>query len=185
MIPYNKEHTNIVNTETITLFNGDVNETIIRRPNIIYWDTMLAKREKKSQVWKYIVAGIVLVAGVVAGIFTAGAGTAAGIATAASILSGVSVAAVGAGAISIVLSGIRADEMFELYAEEYDKGIRRTMQDAITNNFFGILNNSNEGYVGDSNAAYPEDQIIYYMNIVNNLSIMSTVKAGLSPKKDF
>lgn len=187
MIPYNKEHTNIVNTETITLFNGDVNETIIRRPNIIYWDTKLAEREKKSQVWKYIVAGIVVVAGVVAGIFTGGAATAAGIATAASILSGVSVAAaVGAGAISIVLSGIRADEMFRLYTEEYDKGIRRTMQDAITNNFFGILNNSNEGYVGDSNAAYPEeDQIIYYMNIVNNLSIMSTVKAGLSPKKDF
>ena len=187
MIPYNKEHTNIVNTETITLFNGDVNETIIRRPNIIYWDTMLAEREKKSQVWKYIVAGIVAVAGVVAGIFTGGAGAAAGISTAAAILSGVSVAAaVGAGAISIVLSGVRADEMFRLYTEEYDKGIRRTMQDAITNNFFGILNNSNEGYVGDSNAAYPvEDQIIYYMNIVNNLSIMSTVKAGLSPKKDF
>ena len=187
MIPYNKEHTNIVNTETITLFNGDVNETIIRRPNIIYWDTTLADREKKSQVWKYIVAGIVAVAGVVAGIFTAGAGTAAGVAGASAILSGISVAAaVGAGAVSIVLSGIRADEMFRLYAEEYDKGIRRTMQDAITNNFFGILNNSNEGYVGGSNVAYPaEDQIIYYMNIVNNLSIMSTVKAGLSPKKDF
>ena len=187
MIPYNKEHTNIVNTETITLFNGDVNETIIRRPNIIYWDTTLAEREKKSQVWKYIVAGIVAVAGVVAGIFTAGAGTAAGVAGASAILSGISVAAaVGAGAVSIVLSGIRADEMFRLYAEEYDKGIRRTMQDAITNNFFGILNNSNEGYVGGSNVAYPaEDQIIYYMNIVNNLSIMSTVKAGLSPKKDF
>ena len=187
MIPYNKEHTNIVNTETITLFNGDVNETIIRRPNIIYWDTTLAKREKKSQVWKYIVAGIVAVAGVVAGIFTAGAGTAAGVAGASAILSGISVAAaVGAGAVSIVLSGIRADEMFRLYAEEYDKGIRRTMQDAITNNFFGILNNSNEGYVGSSRVAYPaEDQIIYYMNIVNNLNIMSTVKAGLSPKKDF
>ena len=187
MIPYNKEHTNIANTETITLFNGDINETIIRRPNIIYWDTTLAKREKKSQVWKYIVAGIVAVAGVVAGIFTAGAGTAAGVAGASAILSGISVAAaVGAGAVSIVLSGIRADEMFRLYAEEYDKGIRRTMQDAITNNFFGILNNSNEGYVGGSNVAYPaEDQIIYYMNIVNNLSIMSTVKAGLSPKKDF
>ena len=187
MIPYNKEHTNIVNTETITLFNGDINETIIRRPNIIYWDTTLAKREKKSQVWKYIVAGIVAVAGVVAGIFTAGAGAAAGISAAAAILSGISVgAAVGVGAVSIVLSGIRADEMFRLYAEEYDKGIRRTMQDAITNNFFGILNNSNEGYVGGSNVAYPaEDQIIYYMNIVNNLSIMSTVKAGLSPKKDF
>ena len=187
MIPYNKEHTNIVNTETITLFNGDVNETIIRRPNIIYWDTTLADREKKSQVWKYIVAGIVAVAGVVAGIFTAGAGTAAGISAAAAILAGISAgAAVGVGAVSIVLSGIRADEMFRLYAEEYDKGIRRTMQDAITNNFFGILNNSNEGYVGGSNVAYPaEDQIIYYMNIVNNLSIMSTVKAGLSPKKDF
>ena len=187
MIPYNKEHTNIVNTETITLFNGDVNETIIRRPNIIYWDTKLANREKKSQVWKYIVAAVVVIASVVAGIYTAGAGTAAGMATASAILSGVSVAAaVGAGAVSIVLSGIRADEMYRLYSEEYDKGIRRTMQDAITNNFFGILNNSNEGYVGDSNVAYPEeDQIIYYMNIVNNLSIMSTVKAGLSPKKDF
>lgn len=187
MIPYNKEHTNIVNTETITLFNGDVNETIIRRPNIIYWDTTLAAREKKSQVWKYIVAGIVAVAGVVAGIFTAGAGAAAGISAAAAILSGISVgAAVGAAAVSIVLSGVRADEMFRLYAEEYDKGIRRTMQDAITNNFFGILNNSNEGYVDGSNVAYPkEDQIVYYMNIVNNLSIMSTVKAGLSPKKDF
>lgn len=187
MIPYNKEHTNIVNTETITLFNGDVNETIIRRPNIIYWDTTLANREKKSQVWKYIVAGIVAVAGVVAGIFTAGAGTAAGIAGASAILAGISVAAaVGAGAVSIILSGVRADEMFRLYAEEYDKGIRRTMQDAITNNFFGILNNSNEGYVGGSRLAYQEeDQIVYYMNIVNNLSIMSTVKAGLSPKKDF
>lgn len=187
MIPYNKEHTNIVNTETITLFNGDVNETIIRRPNIIYWDTTLANREKKSQVWKYIVAGIVAVAGVVAGIFTAGAGAAAGISAAAAILSGVSVAAaVGAGAVSIVLSGVRADEMFRLYTEEYDKGIRRTMQDAITNNFFGILNNSNAGYVGSSRVAYPaEDQIVYYMNVVNNLSIMSTVKAGLSPKKDF
>lgn len=187
MIPYNKEHTNIVNTETITLFNGDVNETIIRRPNIIYWDTTLADREKKSQVWKYIIAGIVVVVGIVAGIFTAGAGTAAGVAGATAILSGISVAAAaGAGAISIILSGVRADEMFRLYAEEYDKGIRRTMQDAITNNFFGILNNSNEGYVGGSRVAYPaEDQIIYYMNIVNNLSIMSTVKAGLSPKKDF
>ena len=187
MIPYNKEHTNIVNTETITLFNGDVNETIIRRPNIIYWDTQLAEREKKSQVWKYILAGIVAIAGVVAGIYTGGAGAAAGIAGASAILSGISVAAaVGAGAVSIILSGVRADEMFRLYSEEYDKGIRRTMQDAITNNFFGILNNSNEGYVGGSNVADPkDDKIIYYMNIVNNLSIMSTVKAGLSPKKDF
>ena len=187
MIPYNKEHTNIVNTETITLFNGDVNETIIRRPNIIYWDTTLAEREKKSQVWKYIVAGIVAVAAIVASIYTGGAAAAAGYAAITAILAGTAVGAgITAAAVGITLSGIKSDEMYRIYMEEYDKGIRRTMQDAITNNFFGILNNSNEGYVDGSRVAYPaEDQIIYYMNIVNNLSIMSTVKAGLSPKKDF
>ena len=187
MIPYNKEHTNIVNTETITLFNGDVNETIIRRPNIIYWDTTLANREKKSQVWKYIVAGIVAVAAIVASIYTGGAAAAAGYAAITAILAGTAVGAgITAAAVGITLSGIKSDEMYRIYMEEYDKGIRRTMQDAITNNFFGILNNSNEDYEGGSRVAYPEeDQIVYYMNIVNNLSIMSTVKAGLSPKKDF
>ena len=188
-IPYYKEHTNIQELDNILLFNGDVNETVMRRPNIIYWNTQIGHREKKTTLWRYIIAGIVGVVAIVASIFTGGAAAAAGYAAITAILAGTAVGAgITAAAIGIALSGIKLDEMYRIYMEEYDKGIRRTIQDLITKRFFNILDDSNNAaQIQDSNAVMPnpaEDKIIYYMSVVNNLSFMSKVKIGLSVKQD-
>ena len=127
---YYKEHNNPILFEDATvlndvaIYNGDAFISPFTFTSSVFYDTLVADRKKKSRVWQIVVGAVLVVAGVVASIFTAGASSLAvvagiGILSAAAISYGVSLA----------MSGIKFEQFKNMIDNDYSKGLKDTVVD--------------------------------------------------------
>ncbi len=132
VLPYFKESTNMsIFTEDdnnqISVFNGDVYISPMRYTSSMFYDIRLAKRKNKRGLFNVILGALSVIAGAVltvVGIATGGSTVAAG------------VAVMGFG-LSQLKTGITKEQMNRVYREEYEQGLKDTVQDLDTQPYFG------------------------------------------------
>lgn len=166
--PYYKEHNNpflfgnntIIND--VSIFNGDSYISPISIVSSTYYDTLVAERKKKSRVWQIIVGAVLVVAGVVASIFTAGA---SGFAVAAGI--GILSAAAISYGVSLAMSGIKFEQFKNMIDNDYSKGLKDTVTDGAVFECIG------------DDLARADDNFRWFHDRVNSLYIESSMPFGL------
>lgn len=162
--PYYKEHNNpfmfngasVVNN--ISVFNGDAVISPISMSSAVFYDTVVADRKKKTRVWQIVVGAVLIVVGVVAAIFTAGAG--AGIAAAGIGL--LSVAAISYG-VSLAVAGFKFEQFKNMIDNDYSKGL----QDCVVDG--GVYE------CIDANIEREDDTIRWFSDLVSSMYIESSV----------
>lgn len=165
---YYKEHNNpfLFGSSTIIndvqVFNGDAYISPITITSSIYYDLLAAERKKKSRIWQIIVGAVLVVAGVVAAVFTAGAG---GVVAAAGI--GVLSAAAISYGVSLAMSGIKFEQFKSMIDNDYSKGLKETVTDG------GVFETIRD------NEARGDDTIRWFVDRVNSLYIESYLPVGL------
>lgn len=143
-LPYYKEtlnpvYFNYTGRSEVNIFNGDSYLSPMRYVSTVFWDNRIADRKGKStSTWKKILGGLLIVAGVVGAIITGGASLA---------LVGAGIAVAGVGAL-LASSGIKEDNFNKAYAEEYDKGLRKTALDDWVSTFYEYKINNPFGFIG-------------------------------------
>jgi hypothetical protein len=157
---YYKEHNNPVyfgsNTiiNGVKIFNGDTEISALHMVTSVFYDIVVADRSKKSRVWKIIIGALLVIASVAAIIATGGAAT--------------PLAALGISyGVSLASSGIKFEQMKSMIDEDYEKGLRETVNDG------GVFQTIRE-YL--SNA---DDTIRWFSDRASNIYIESSVPFGL------
>lgn len=178
--PYYKEHNNpfMFGSSTIVdgaeVFNGDAYISPATIVNTVFWEQRIDDRDKKDKTWQ-IVAGVILViAGLLLAVFTAGtslAVTAAGLASLA-ISYGVSIA----------MSGIKFETMKSMIDNDYPKGLKDTIKDQ--DNVYLLDGNLNypgplPDYADNVNADMGDDAFIWFSDRLSNIWIESTIPYGI------
>lgn len=177
VLPYYKDSKDIVlfdnnPTSKETVFNGDSYVTSMRYVNTMFWDNRVAKRKGKTSALKIILGAILIVAGVLLSVFTAGASTAL-------VIAGVAV--IGAGA-TFLSSGIKQSAFNKAYNEEYDKGLRQTALDAFTDMFYNYKNTIPFGFTGNGgtgNDGPSDDSIQWVGDCATDLWFESSINMSL------
>lgn len=182
--PYFKEHSNpfmfgdqtIINNARV--FNGDAYVSPVNLVNSLFWEQRMGDFNKKNKTWQIVAGAILIVVGIVAGIFTAGAGltiAAAGVATAAAGL------AISYG-VSLAISGIKFEQMKSMIDMDYPKGLKDTIKDQDTvylmdgiDNYPGPLPNKAD----DSQEDPGDDAFMWFDDRVSNLWIETTIPMAL------
>jgi len=134
---YYKEHNNIISfrndniSNTVNIFNGDSYVVSMTLMASSYYGMQMADRKKKDKKSSGLLGVALIIVGVAATIFTAGA--AIGIFGALSIAQTVAITALGAMALSAGASmysaNLRLEELKKMINEEYPKGLQATMCD--------------------------------------------------------
>jgi hypothetical protein len=158
--PYYKEHnnpflfgaSNIVNN--ISVFNGDAYISPITFNSSVYYDTVFAKRSKKSRVWQIVVGYVLVAAGVVAAVLTAGA---------SSVLSA---AAISYG-VSLIVAGFKFEQFKNMIDEDYEKGLSDCVTDGAVYECI------------DRGIETQDDTIRWFGDRVTSMYIESSVPFGL------
>lgn len=165
---YYKEHNNpflfgdatVLND--VAVFNGDAFISPITITSSTFYDTLVAERKKKSRVWQIIVGAVLVVAGVVASIFTAGASSLA-------VVAGVgllSAAAISYG-VSLAMSGIKFEQFKNMIDNDYSKGLKDTVSDGSVYECIG------------DDLARADDTFRWFHDRANSLYIESSVPFAL------
>lgn len=166
--PYYKEHNNPIlfgsnNTiNNIEIYNGDAEISSMNFVSSVFYDMVVADRAKKNKVWKIVLGAVLVVAGVIAGIFTAGAGltiSAVGIAT-------LSALAISYG-VSLAISGIKFEQFKSMVDVDYEKGLKDTVVDG------GVYETVRDTIEKD------DDTIRWFSDRVSNIYIESSVAFGV------
>lgn len=182
--PYYKETVNpsYFNSpiEEEVIYNGDSYISPMRYNNSIFIDNRAARRITKNKAWT-IVAGVILTAvGVIAAIFTAGAGLAVSVV-------GISIAAAAAG-ILVASSGIKGVNVSKAYGEAYEAGLKKTAVDRYTDTHFistFMISSSPFGIKGHGTATpygkdgYTDDTIMWMNDCVTDLWFESSINFHL------
>ena len=180
-LPYYRENYNVKlfnstgDTDSISVFAGDVYVTPMRYVSSVFWDNRVAQRAGKQSVLKKVLGAVLVVAGAVLAIFTAGAST---------LVIGAGIALIGAGAL-IVNSGIKLDRMLDIYTDEYDKGLRETVKDNWVDAFFQYKNNiytqtfGFKGNGGTGGSGPSDDSIQWASDCITDLWFESSVNMYL------
>jgi hypothetical protein len=147
---YYKEHTTLsqVLASSYSVFNGDTYISPMTLTNSLFYDIRLRNRSAKTGVWRIIGGTLLIVLAVVATVFSLG-------------LSSAATVALIAGGLSTIASGVNQASVRKAYQEEYEKGLKDTIQDSETNSFFG----------GNP----PDDEVQYFFDILENIWFEGTV----------
>ena len=122
----------------------------------------MANRKKKSRVWQIIVGAVLVVAGVVASVFTAGASSLA-------VVAGVgllSAAAISYG-VSLAMSGIKFEQFKNMIDNDYSKGLKDTVTDGAVYECIG------------DDIAKSDDTFRWFHDTLNSVYIESSVPFAL------
>jgi hypothetical protein len=164
--PYYKEHNNLILfgdnniMNHIKVFNGDAEISAMNMVSSVYYDTVVADRNKKSKIWQIIAGAILVVAGVVLTIYGVGIGlTAAG----AALLGGLAVSY----GVSIAMAGINFEEYKKMVNVDYTKGLKDTVTDG------GVYETIRESLSAS------DDTVRWFADRVSNIYIESAVPFGL------
>ena len=150
------------NSATAKEFSGDTYVTPMRYVNTLWWDNVLAKRATQTSVWQYIIGAILLVAGTILLVVGVGA-----------VVIGAGIAVIGAAA-TFVASGVKQDALSKAYFEEYEKGLRETVQDSWVDNEYRYR--SCHTGPGDGPA---DDEIEWIADCVTDLWFESQINMSL------
>ena len=180
LTPYYKESKNpesfdpITNMGTTAIWNGDTYINSLRYVNSIYYDTRMKLRKGKTSVWKYILAGVLIVGAVVLTLFSFGAlsATIPGAIAAAAALT-VAGAAVGV-ATALTISGLQQDAWNKAYNILYDQGLRETIKDDYVQHDVDPISGDDRGFEMN-----PQDDEIQWLGDCANLWFESAVNVGL------
>ncbi len=166
--PYYKEHNNPVLFQNLNIvnnfevFNGDTQISGMNLVSSVFYDMVVADRPKKSKIWKIVVGAVLLVAGVLLAIPSAGVSlglTAAG-ATALSAL------AISYG-VSLAMTGIKFEQYKSMIDTDYEKGLKDTVTD-------GGVYETIRDTIGRE-----DDNIRWFADRVSHIYIESNVSFGL------
>lgn len=166
--PYYKEHNNPVMfgaNETINefkLFNGDAQISAINPVSTVFYDMVVADRDKKSRVWKIVVGAVLVVAGVVLAIFSGGTSLTLS-AVGASLLAGLAISY----GVSLAMAGIKFEQFKSMVDVDYEKGLRDTVVDG---GVFETIRNTVET---------DDDTIRWFSDKLHNIYMESSVPFGL------
>lgn len=172
--PYYKDSKNPVYFNSLTseteIFNGDSYISPIRYVNSIWYANRFKERVSKTgQIWKYIGAGLLVIAAAVVTVFSLGA------ATPLLVAAGIAAAGLAVGlATTLVVSGLKQSAWAKAYEENYEKGLKYTVRDAYT--FYDIdpVTGQQRGFEKN-----PSDDEIQWMGDCVNLWFESNVNMGL------
>lgn len=176
---YYKETNNITlfgNEEVImsdNIFNGDSHVAPMTLNSSTYYDTHFASRDKKSRVWKIILGGVLIAAGIAGLIFSAGASStliAAGLATAVAttVVTAATVMAISYG-VSSLTSGIEFETMKNMIDQYYEAGLKNTIKD---------IDNKDSNYKANP-ALGDDDRFQWFVDRLQNIYFESAVNIGL------
>lgn len=182
VLPYYKdsvnmeEFTNSTNN-TSQIFGGDSYVTPMRYLNTMFWDNRIALRKGKTSVWKYILGGLLIAVGIVLAIFSGGTSSVL-------VVLGAGIMAASAGVL-LVSSGIKADNMYKAYADEWKKGLRETTLDKWVDMFYNYRNTIPFGFTGNGGDGHdgPSDDTIQWLgDCVTDLWFESSINISLRHK---
>lgn len=165
---YFKEHNNPILFGTLNvmngvkIFNGDADISAMHLVSSVYYDIVAASRDKKSKVWAIVAGAVLVIAGVVATIMTAGA-AAPTIAIGVATLSGLAISY----GVSLAVSGIKFEQMKAMIDEDYEKGLKNTIEDG------GVYETIRP------NLSNEDDTFRWFADRISNLYIESSVPFGL------
>lgn len=165
---YYKEHSNPImfgnNTivNNIKIFNGDTQISAFNFVSTVFYDMVVADRAKKSKLWKIILGGVLLVAGVLLAIPSAGASLGLTVAAATSL----SALAISYG-VSLAMSGIKFEQFKSMIDEDYEKGLKETVTDG------GVFETVRDTIERE------DDTIRWFADRVSNIYMESTIPFGL------
>jgi len=166
-LPYYSEQDNITpisESQSERIFNGDVYISPLTYNNTFFHDIKPFKRKTKDNTWKFILGSVLIVAGIVGGIFTGGAST---------VLTGIGVGLLGASAgISFLASGLKGDKLSKIYEEKYEEGLKYVTRDTTTKKLFVDPSPTAVEFPAD-------DEIQWYNEVVNGLWFESQVNISL------
>lgn len=133
VLPYYKDSVNMEefnsNGNTISqIFGGDSYIAPMRYVNTMFWDNRVALRAGKTNVWNYILGAVLIAVGVVLAIFSGGSSSVL-------VVLGAGIMAAAGGAL-LISSGIKADNIYKAYAEEWEKGLKETTLDTWVRAFY-------------------------------------------------
>lgn len=154
--PYYKEHNNpflfgganIIND--ISVYNGDSCISPITLSSATFYDTVVANRKKKTKVWQIIAGAVLIAAGVVAAVLTAGASAP------------LSAAAIAYG-VSLAVAGFKFEQFKNMMDNDYGKGLKDCVTDGSVYECI------------DENVGRDDDTIRWFSDMVNSLYIESSV----------
>lgn len=155
VLPYYKDTQNFqrfnTSIEEVDVFSGDSYVCPMRYTTTFYYDTRLRERDSKSGIWNIVLGVLSVVAGALIAVGTFGAGTAAAL------------MAIGFG-VNQIATGIKKEQLASVYQEAYEAGLKDTVDDDLTNQFFG---------------PNPEDDQVQWMSdIVTNLWFETTANTN-------
>lgn len=166
--PYYKEHNNPIMfgnatiLNNVSIYNGDAQISALNMVSSVFYDMVVADRAKKSGLWKIIVGAILIVVGVVVGIFSAGAGLGIS-AVGAALLAGLAISY----GVSLAMSGIKFEQFKNMVETDYEKGLKETVVDG------GIFETIRDTIERE------DDTIRWFADRVSNIYIESSVPFGL------
>ena len=176
LTPYYKESKNPetfdpeTNLGTTAIWNGDTYINSIRYVNSVYYDTRMKLRAGRTSVWKYVLAGVLVVLAVAITIFSLGAGAPLIVAAAGVALAG---AAVGV-ATTLTISGLQQDAWNKAYNILYNQGLRETVKDDYLQYDLDPVSRASRGFEKN-----PQDDEIQWLGECANLWFESAVNMGL------
>jgi len=166
--PFYKEHNNPImfgdaaRVDGVEIFNGDTQISATNVISSVFSDMVVADRKKKSRVWKIVVGAVLVVAGIVLAIPTAGAGLGLSAAGAA-LFAGLAISY----GVSLAVSGIKFEQFKKMVDTDYEKGLKETVSDG------GTYETIREDISRD------DDTIRWFADRVSNIYIESSVPFGL------
>jgi hypothetical protein len=148
-----------ITSSSITIYNGDAQISGFNFINTVFRQLKIEKRKNKSNVWKYILAGVMIVAAIAIAIASVGTATAVSVGLVGAALS------IAGGAVMLTNSGIQSDKLIAMFDEHYSKGLLKCVEDAD-------IIAQEEINVGD-------DCLQWFADRASNLYIESRIPFGL------
>jgi hypothetical protein len=166
--PFYKIHNNPimfgdkVKVDNVEIFGGDVSTSATNIVSSTFYDMVVAERKKKSKLWKIVLGAVLIVAGVVVGVVTGGAGLGLS-AIGAALLGGLAISY----GVSLAVSGIKFEQFKKMIDTDYEKGLKETVSDGGT---FECIRDT---------ISRDDDTIRWFADRASNIYMESAVPFGL------
>lgn len=161
--------TNQETTHTTPIYSGDIYIGEIRPQHSVYIGTVTKEREKKSNLWRWILSGVLTVGGIILGIFAPAAIVAAG--------------ALVATGLSIGAKALEIETMLRSYSEDWQKGVLDSIADNSVSHNYGlgaklrIVDKELEPFRHSNYVV--DDEMRYLIDGVNSLFFETTINTNL------